>query len=48
MNVNEINNHKYKLEIKWKNNTSDSNYDSYKFSKTIDYIKLIVNATQKD
>lgn len=41
-------NHKYKLELKWKKNTENSNYDSYKYSKTIDYIKIIVNAAQVD
>ena len=41
-------NHKYKLEIKWKENTENLNYDSYKYSKTIDYIKLVVNAVQAD
>ena len=41
-------NHKYKLEIKWKENTENSNYDSYKYSKTIDYIKIVVNAVQVD
>ena len=41
-------NHKYKLDIKWKENTQSAEYDSYKYSKTIDYIKLIVNAVQVD
>ena len=41
-------NHKYKLEIKWKENTEKLNYDSYKYRKTIDYIKIIVNAVQVD
>lgn len=48
MNVNEINNHKYKLKIDWKTNTENVAYDSYKYSKTMDYVKIIVNAIQKD
>lgn len=47
-NVTEDTNHKYKLEIKWKENTQNTTYDSYKYSKTIDYIKVIVNAVQVD
>ena len=48
MKADETINHKYKLDIKWKENTQSAEYDSYKYSKTIDYIKLIVNAVQVD
>lgn len=48
MKADETINHKYKLEIKWKENTESTEYDSYKYSKTIDYIKLVVNAVQVD
>ena len=48
MNVKNEVNHKYKVNVKWKDNTTDSNYDSYKYSKTIDYLKVIVNAVQVD
>lgn len=48
MRADETINHKYKLEIKWKENTQNAEYDSYKYSKTIDYIKVIVNAVQVD
>ncbi len=48
MEVNEEKNHKYKIEIKWKENTEKATYDSYKYSKTLDYIKIIVNAEQVD
>lgn len=48
MEVNEKKNHKYKIEIKWKENTEKATYDSYKYSKTLDYIKIIVNAEQVD
>ena len=39
-------NHKYKLEINW--NTNAENYNSYEYSKTIDKIKIAVNAIQVD
>ena len=29
-------------------NTTNSNYDNYKYSKTIDYLKIIDNAVQVD
>ncbi len=48
MKADERINHKYKLDTKWKENTQSTEYDSYKYSKTIDYIKLIVNAVQVD
>ena len=48
MKADEEENHKYKLEIKWKENTQSTEYNSYKYSKTMDYIKLIVNAVQVD
>lgn len=40
--------HKYKVKVKWKDNTTNLNYDSYKYSKTIDYLKISVNAIQVD
>lgn len=46
--ITEETNHKYKLEIKWKENTQNTTYDSYKYSKTLDYIKIRVNAVQVD
>ena len=48
MKANEQIDNRYKLEIKWKENTQNAEYDSYKYSKTIDYIKIIVNAVQVD
>ena len=48
MNVKNEANHKYKVNVKWKDNTTNSSYDSYKYSKTIDYLKIIVNAVQVD
>lgn len=48
MKADERINHKYKLDAKWKENTQSIKYDSYEYSKTIDYIKLIVNAVQVD
>ena len=48
MKADERINHKYKLDTKWKEHTQSTEYDSYKYSKTIDYIKLIVNAVQVD
>lgn len=48
MMADESKNHKYKIEIKWKDNNGEATYDSYKYSKTLDYIKIIVNAKQVD
>ena len=46
--------HKYKVKVKWKDNTTNLNYDSYKYSKTIsiktnDYLedKIITYDTTK-
>lgn len=48
INAGEKINNKYKTEIKWKENTQNIEYDSYKYSKTIDYVKITVNVVQMD
>lgn len=48
MNAKDRINHKYKVKVKWKDNTMNLSFDSYKYSKTIDYLKIIVSAIQVD